>query len=98
VALEGLPMKSTIGLLSVLLVSLITIFSTFNVHNFYAYWWKAENATVTLNNCSGDCELTGTLRIEPWTGNHLLEEPDGSITTLQEGMFSAISYPADNVE
>lgn len=87
-------MKRKFGLLSVALASLLAVFAASNAHNWYAYWWKAENATVTLSDCSGgDCELSGTLRIEPWTGNHLLEKPDGSVTTLGDGSYSAISYP-----
>lgn len=58
-----------------------------------AFYWSAENATVHLSNCSTDCELKGTLRIAPWTGDYYITNETGRIYFSKDN-FSSISYPA----
>ncbi len=80
----------------VLLIMLAAIFivGTFNAHNIYAIFWKAENAVVILSNCSSNCELRGTLRVMPFDGRYFLESGDTNIY-LNDGSYESIFYPGE---
>jgi hypothetical protein len=68
--------------LVIIIVCAILFLAAFNIHNIYAFCWKAEHATVLLNNCQVDCELKGTISVIPFDGRYRL------ITEGQEVIFS----------
>ncbi|MGS1401215.1 hypothetical protein I5G39_035695 (plasmid) [Pseudomonas aeruginosa] len=63
-----------------LILGLIAIW---NMDRLAATFFEAEHATVRLKNCaSAECELHGTLRIEPMSGDYLLTSVEGRVTPL----------------
>lgn len=65
--------------------------AVFNMHNIYAIFWKAENATVFLKNCKVNCELKGTLAVLPFDGRYYIENESGT-TYLEPGSYNKIVY------
>ena len=63
-----------------------------NMHNIYAMFWKADNATVYLKNCTVGCELKGTLAVKPFDGRYYIENESGR-TYLEHGSYTKIEYP-----
>lgn len=71
---------------------IVAILATFNMHNIYAMYWRAENATVFLKNCKLNCELKGTLAVLPFDGRYYIENENGT-TYLEPGSYTKIEYP-----
>lgn len=63
-----------------------------NAHNIYAVFWKADNATVFLSRCNEDCELKGTLAVQPFDGRYYIENESGK-TYLEPNSYARIEYP-----
>lgn len=57
---------------AIIIVWIILFLGAFNSHNIYAFYWKAENATVQPKHCTADCELKGTLSVIPFDGHYKL--------------------------
>lgn len=61
-------------------------------------FFEAENATVRLRNCaSAECELHGTLRIEPMSGDYLLTSAEGRVTRFPQSSLASARWPAQIV-
>lgn len=86
----------TINIVCFVLVGVFVI-AMFNIHNIYAIFWKAENATVTLSGCSTNCELKGTLSVMPFDGRHVIDTDNGRVV-LAEGSYTLITYPNEKVD
>ena len=63
-----------------------------------AYYWKAENSSVTLNNCSSvECEIHGTLRRQPWTDQYTITRKDRSeVSFRKDEIVKLVTSPPIN--
>lgn len=80
-----------------LLASATLILVSLNIHNISAFYWKAENATVHLKNCTADCELKGTLSVIPFDGRYKLTTETGEVI-FTEDAIKLISVPINSKE
>ncbi|AGL46541.1 MULTISPECIES: hypothetical protein [Pseudomonas] len=75
-----------------LILGLIAIW---NMDRLAATFFEAEHATVRLKNCaSAECELHGTLRIEPMSGDYLLTSVEGRVTRFPQSSLASARWPA----
>lgn len=79
---------------AIFFVSALLILVSTNAHNLYAFFWKAENATVVLNDCSENCELKGTLSVIPFDGSYRIETDQGEVV-FDKDRIKMITYPVD---
>lgn len=80
---------------SVIIASVILVLAAFNIHDIYAFYWKAENATVQLKHCTVNCELKGTLSVIPFDGRYKLTTETEEII-FGEDAIKQISVPIQN--
>ncbi|MCH8500088.1 MAG: hypothetical protein LAT63_16565 [Marinobacter sp.] len=83
-------MTKTVKAALIVLV-LAFIMAALNMRNIYAMFWKVEGATVVLQPCSEDCELTGTLGVVPFDGRYYIENQDGRFY-LEPGSYTMIRF------
>lgn len=69
--------------------AVISMIIAMNIHNFMAFFWKSENATVMLAHCQVNCELKGTLTVIPFDGRYKLQNEEGE-TIFSEGSIRMI--------
>lgn len=73
-------------------VGFILISLLFYGHVLYNLFWNAEKATINLSNCNSNCEIHGTLRMKPVTGELFLEAEDGRQIFIKESSYHLIEY------
>lgn len=81
---------------AIVIVCIILFLGAFNIHNIYAFYWKAENATVQLKHCTADCELKGTLSVIPFDGRYKLTTETREIV-LSKNDIKLISIPIQKI-
>ncbi|MDI6671948.1 hypothetical protein QMA79_19225 [Pseudomonas aeruginosa] len=74
---------------------ILGLIALWNMDRLSAMFFEAENAKVRLKNCaSAECELHGTLRIEPISGDYLLTRAEGEVTRFPQSALASARWPA----
>lgn len=59
------------------------------------FFHETPNTSVRLKGCDTEgCEIRGTLKTDPWSGDYLLVLADGSTVRFHPSAMSRASWPA----
>jgi hypothetical protein len=74
-----------------ILFILLAVMAIINMEKMVSLFFVAEDTTVRLKGCDDStCELHGTLKVDPISGDYMLHRKDGSeVRFAQQQMVSA---------
>lgn len=74
-------------------LSAVLVLAALAVPRVTSAMWEAPEARLALAGCfASECELTGSLRVDPWTKGFVLTRTDGTVVQLRVTEPIRISY------